>query len=61
MTNREKQLIDAIKVKPKHQVFFGTDHASVRVAITHINGIKLVSVWLGRPNTLGNLQQILAA
>ena len=61
MTNREKQLIEAIKIKPLHQVFFGTDQASVRVAITRKNGIKLMSVWLGRPNTLGNLQQILAA
>ena len=61
MTNQEQQLIQAIKALPGHQVFFGTDQASVRVAITRTNGIKLLSVWLGRPSTISNLQQILEA
>ena len=61
MTTKEQQLIEAIKTKPGHQVFFGTDKASVRVAITHTNGIKQVSVWLGRPSAIDKLQQILGA
>jgi hypothetical protein len=61
MTNQEQQLIAAIKALPGHQVFFGTDQASVRVAITKSNSIKQLSVWLGRPSTISNLQQILGA
>jgi hypothetical protein len=61
MTNQEQQLIQAIKALPGHQVFFGTDQASVRVSISHPNGVKQLSVWLGRPSTISNLQQILGA
>lgn len=59
MTKQETQLIQAIKALPNHQVFFGTDQASVRVAITHPNGIKQLSVWLGRPSAIQKLEQIL--
>ncbi len=59
MTKQETQLIQAIKALSNHQVFFGTDQASVRVAITRPNGIKQLSVWLGRPSTIQKLEQIL--
>lgn len=59
MTSKEQQLIQAIRDLPNHQVFFGTDQASVRVAITKSNGVKQLSVWLGRTSTIANLQNIL--
>jgi len=59
MTSQEQQLIHSIKDLPNHQVFFCTDKASVRIAITKPNGVKQISVWLGRTSTVGNLQNIL--
>jgi len=59
MDQQEQQLINEIKQLPNHQVFFGTDNASVRVAITKAAGVKQTSVWLGRRTSVERLQDIL--
>ena len=61
MSQQEMKLIEAIKSKPNHQVFFGYQSASIKVAITTKNCVKQQSVWLGRPSTVKALQDILAA
>jgi hypothetical protein len=61
MTTTEKQLIDAIKALPGHQVFPGSLGGCVKIARTLPNGISLQSVWLNRPSSINNLQNILAA
>ena len=50
--NQEQKLIDAIKQLPNHQVFDGRNGGSVIVAITKENGVKQISVWLGRPSSI---------
>ena len=57
MTNQEKQLIDAIKALPGHQVFPG--NGCVVIARTTANSVSQRSVWLGRRRTLEQLQGIL--
>lgn len=61
MTQQEQQLIQAIKAKPGHQVFPGSQGGSVVIAITKANGVSQRSVWLGRSSTIDRLQQILTA
>ena len=59
MTHDEQQLINEIKQLPGHQVFDGRNGGSVVVAITKPNGVKQVSVWLGRNGTIDRLQSVL--
>jgi len=59
MTQEEQQLINAIKALPNHQVFNGRYGGSVIIAITKPNGVRQQSVWLGRDNTIENLQGFL--
>jgi hypothetical protein len=61
MTKQEKELIEAIKAKQGYQVFPGTDNASVRVVRTSKNSVGQQSVWLGRKNSIPDLERILAA
>ena len=61
MNQQEQKLIEAIKAKPGCQVFPGANGGSVIIAITRPNGISQRSVWLGRKNTIANLEQVLAA
>lgn len=58
MTTQEKQLIDAIKALPGHQVFPGSQGNAVMIAVTKPNGVSQRSVWLGRRSTLEQLQGI---
>jgi hypothetical protein len=58
MTHQEQHLIEIIKSKPNHQVFFGRNEGSVIVAITRKNGVSQQSVWLGRSSSVGRLQEI---
>jgi hypothetical protein len=57
---KEQQLIEAIKAKPGYKVFFGTDNASVIVVRESKNSVGQQSVWLGRKNSVANLQKVLA-
>lgn len=57
--NQEQNLIAAIKRLPNHQVFDGRNGGSVTVAITKENGVKQISVWLGRPSSIERLESIL--
>lgn len=59
MTNEEQYLIQAIKKLPGHQVFDGRNGGSVIVAITKSNGVKQISVWLGRGSSIERLEEIL--
>lgn len=58
---KEHDLIQAIKAKPGHQVFLGTDGCSIRVVRTSKSSVGQQSVWLGRRNTISELQRVLAA
>lgn len=63
MTPQEKQLIDAIKALPGHQVFpgrHGYDYGVI-VVIALPNGVRQQSVWIGRNGTIDKLQSVLAA
>jgi hypothetical protein len=57
--NQEQKLIEAIKQLPNHQVFDGRNGGSVIVAITKENGVKQISVWLGRSSSIERLEGIL--
>lgn len=61
MNAQEQQLIDAIKAKPGYQVFPGSNSGSVVIAVTKPNSVSQRSVWLGRTNTIPQLQQIASA
>lgn len=59
MTHQERQIIEAIKAKPGHQVFKG--NGCVVIARNYANGVSQRSVWLGRSFTIAKLQSILEA
>lgn len=61
MNQQEQQLIEAIKAKPGYQVFPGSNGGSIRIVRTSKNSIGQQSVWLGRKNTIQDLERILAA
>ena len=59
MSEQEQKLIEAIKAKPGYQVFPGS-HGScaIRIAQQLPNGVRLQSVWLGKPNAIPALERI---
>jgi hypothetical protein len=61
MTDQEKQLIDAIKAKPNHQVFVNIANRRAVVVKNKPNGATQYSVWLGRTLATETLQNILSA
>lgn len=61
MTDQEKQLIDAIKAKPNHQVFVNIKNRRALVVKNKPNGATQYSVWLGRSFAIDTLQSILSA
>jgi hypothetical protein len=61
MTPQEKQLVDAINAKPNHQVWPNRSGGGVQIAVTRSNGVKIISVWFGRSQSVQQLQDILSA
>ncbi len=61
MNQQEKKLIEAIKAKAGYQVFLGSMGGCVRIVRNTKSSVGQQSVWLGRKDTIADLERIIAA